>query len=84
MATGYENHNTEDVPAPQDSIPWTLDHKPHYAQTRKQENESSDKQSDEPDTHHHLAELQEQFQQLTGPVHPLGTVPHLTMHTAYS
>ena len=29
-----------------------------------QESESSDKYSEEPDTHHHFSELQEQFQQL--------------------
>ena len=62
MATRYRDHDTEDVPAPQDSTPLDLvspDHTmPRY------ESESSDKCNEEPDTHLHLAELQEQFQQL--------------------
>ena len=62
MTTRYRNHDTVNVPALQDTTP--LDLVPPDHTMPGWESESSDKYSEEPNTHHHLAELQDQFWQL--------------------
>ena len=62
MTTRYGNHDTEDVPAPQDSVP--LDRAPPDHTMPRGDNESSDKYSEETNTPCPLAELLGQFQQL--------------------
>ena len=62
MATRYGSHDTEDVPATQDSAP--LDLAPPEHPMPEGYNELSDEYCEETDTHHPLAELLQQFQQL--------------------
>ena len=73
MPTGYRNHDTEDCPAPQDSTP--LGHTmPRW------KSESSEEYSEEPDTHCHLASLQEEFWQLQDQLshlEPATTILHI-------
>ena len=59
MVTRYGSHDTEDVPASKDSPP--LDLVPLEHPMLDGDSELSNKYGEESDTHHHLAELLEQF-----------------------
>ena len=59
--TRCRNHDTADVPAPQDTA--LLDLAPPDHTMPGSEGESSSEYSEEPYTCHHLAEFQDQFQQ---------------------
>ena len=77
MASRYGNHDTEDIPATQDSAP--LDLVPPECIMPEGDNESSDEYCEETDTCHHLAELLEQFQQPKGQFSSLkSTTPQST------
>ena len=60
MKTRYRNHDTADVPAPQDTA--SVDLVPPDHTMPGLEIESSDECSEEPDSPCHLAELQDQIQ----------------------
>ena len=59
MATRYGSHDTEDIPAAQDSPP--LDPVPPEHPMQEGDNELSDKYCEETNNYHPLAELLEQF-----------------------
>ena len=62
MTTGYGSHDTEGISATQDSDP--LDLAPLEHTMPEGDHGPSDEYCKEPDTHHPLAELLEQFWQL--------------------
>ena len=78
--TRYGSHDTEDVPATQDSPP--LDLVPLDCPMPEEDNESSDEYYEQTDTHHPLAELLEQFWQLKDQFPSLkSTTPQSTLTT---
>ena len=78
MTTRTGNHDTEDVPALQDSA--SMDLVPPDINMPGWERESCDEYSKEPDTIHLLAKLQGTIPATSGPTHPLETC-HPPTHT---
>ena len=77
MEARYGSHDTEDIPATQDSPPLDLASQEHCMP--EGDNESSDEYCEETDTHHPLGELLEQFCKLKDQFACLkSTTPHST------
>ena len=79
MATRYVSHYTEDIPSTKDSAP--LDLVPQDQPMPEGGNDSSDEYCEETDTHHPLADLLEQFQQLKNQFASLKSTTPQSTHT---